>query len=537
MSVLRRKNSVTLALFGPFTVTLDDGLSLMPKGTKARALLALLATTQSASRRRVWLQDILWSDRGPQQRAASLRQALAELRKCFADLPDLLHADRHTISLNPEMLLLDRSAQADGQIFLEDLNVRDPAFTAWLGLQRMHNMQPQTPEPVVPQPDARPITGLRHIALICKSDYDENAILLEHMIHDGLALAIREAAGHHVRSSVGLDMNAGGLVCFIKAVVPASGNAMVRVTVEDLPSGQLIFANSIPLSKEAALTPDAPEVLRLIMRVTETIRHLETSPIPVISTASLVSEAITQMFSFEPSRVAKAVTLLEDANARDPSGIVHAWLAQAYNIQAIERHVPIDAAFLERVEESCRVALATAPLNSDVLAAVANARVNLNLDYAAGLELSHRAIETNPANPLAWWAYSNASLCIGRTEQALATALKSQYLAQGTRFEFWADFQLSIVAAVQGKTAQAMQLSERSVALTPAFRPPLRYLIALYALAGDVDETRRVTHKLINEESDFTINRMVADETYPIGIMRRYGKTLTRSLRDVAREI
>jgi DNA-binding SARP family transcriptional activator len=59
---------------------------LTPGGRKARALLAILALTPTRRRSRSALQDKLWSDRGPEQGAASLRQTLSEIRRALASV-------------------------------------------------------------------------------------------------------------------------------------------------------------------------------------------------------------------------------------------------------------------------------------------------------------------------------------------------------------------------------------------------------------------------------------------------------------------
>src|SRR5258708_13877155 len=74
-----------IALIGAFRVLAPDGEDLTPRGRKARALLAILALTPTRRRSRAALQDKLWSDRGPEQGADSLRQTLTEIRWALGD--------------------------------------------------------------------------------------------------------------------------------------------------------------------------------------------------------------------------------------------------------------------------------------------------------------------------------------------------------------------------------------------------------------------------------------------------------------------
>src|SRR5436190_23807600 len=74
-----------ISVIGAFRVLARDGEDLTPRGRKARALLAMLALTPTRRRSRPALQDKLWSDRGAEQGAASLRQTLTEIRRTFGD--------------------------------------------------------------------------------------------------------------------------------------------------------------------------------------------------------------------------------------------------------------------------------------------------------------------------------------------------------------------------------------------------------------------------------------------------------------------
>src|SRR5438552_18994278 len=74
-----------ISVIGAFRVLAPDGEDLTPRGRKARALLAILALTPTRRRSRPALQDKLWSDRGPEQGAASLRQTLTEIRRAFGE--------------------------------------------------------------------------------------------------------------------------------------------------------------------------------------------------------------------------------------------------------------------------------------------------------------------------------------------------------------------------------------------------------------------------------------------------------------------
>ena len=78
-----------------------------------------------------------------------------------------------------------------------------------------------------------------------------------------------------------------------------------------------------------------------------------------------------------------------------------------------------------------------------------------------------------------------------------------------------------LTSAFIGKRQEALNLAEVSHALSPHFRPPLRYMIGLYAANGEAENALRAVSKLEALEPDFSIDRMVNDMSYPVSQLRR----------------
>jgi DNA-binding SARP family transcriptional activator len=142
-----------LYLLGSLSVTDANGSSCTPKAQKSRALIAMLALAPRGTRSRVWLRTKLWSDRGEEQAAASLRQALVDVRKSLGMVADrILLADNHTISLDLGQVRVDvfdllgdvaRAGELANALpmvsesdLLEGLDIGDPEFEEWLTLER-----------------------------------------------------------------------------------------------------------------------------------------------------------------------------------------------------------------------------------------------------------------------------------------------------------------------------------------------------------------------------------------------------------------
>src|SRR3954454_20016362 len=103
MSDVEGRPGLGIHVIGAFRVLARNGEDLTPRGRKARALLAILALTPTRRRSRPALQDKLWSDRGPEQGGASLRQTLTEIRRVFGDAHrDCLISDMRGIGLDVE---------------------------------------------------------------------------------------------------------------------------------------------------------------------------------------------------------------------------------------------------------------------------------------------------------------------------------------------------------------------------------------------------------------------------------------------------
>lgn len=82
---------------------------LCPRGRKARGVLAYLAVAPTRSATRERLADLLWTDRGPEQARGSLRQTLAEVRRCAPDR-SFLDIGRERVRVDPDAVTTDLEA-------------------------------------------------------------------------------------------------------------------------------------------------------------------------------------------------------------------------------------------------------------------------------------------------------------------------------------------------------------------------------------------------------------------------------------------
>ena len=142
-------------LLGGFGLQVGQGPAADPAGRKVRAVLACLALSPGKAWPREKLMALLWGDRGDEQARASLRQALADIRRLLGGLP-ALRTENDTVSLDPALVAVDavefeRLAQAGrwdeaaalyrGPL-LDSHGVSDAAFEDWVRAEhaRLHDL-------------------------------------------------------------------------------------------------------------------------------------------------------------------------------------------------------------------------------------------------------------------------------------------------------------------------------------------------------------------------------------------------------------
>ena len=106
-----------LGLYGPFTLVDSKGISRAPKSAKSQVLIALVATNETGSRGRLWLQKMLWANSTLERASVSLRQTLSEVRRAFGPLRDVIKTDRRSVALDMSRILL--LPKQEGQEFLD----------------------------------------------------------------------------------------------------------------------------------------------------------------------------------------------------------------------------------------------------------------------------------------------------------------------------------------------------------------------------------------------------------------------------------
>jgi len=137
-----------LRLAGRVRLLRADGVEITPRGRKAQGLLTLLGTAAECRRSRAALQDKLWSNRGPDHGAASLRQELAGIRRALGDWSGCLLSEAGWVGLDTARVRVrldpdpsECELNGDPPEFASGLDIADPEFEDWIRDQRAYHAE------------------------------------------------------------------------------------------------------------------------------------------------------------------------------------------------------------------------------------------------------------------------------------------------------------------------------------------------------------------------------------------------------------
>lgn len=518
---------LTLRLNGQFKAMTATGEDVTPRAKKAQALLALLATSQDLQRTRSWLQEKLWSLSDGPRAAASLRQTLTALRRDLGEAADCLSATRQVVNLDAARVTVewDKDAAPGDEEFLEGLDIQDPGFTDWLKVMRGGAPTLHSPVSTQTQRASRFGPGRWKLVLLSGPDSVSTSYHLECEFIDLLTRNLNENGEIELLYSAPEAPEANVFVIDVNAVRPGEGQIGLRVSARHAIENRVFWSESAKSSDRSGSIEQSLDLLNLAFRL-QTSVHKEIMMLTGDGTDGLfppvlLGTAIPQIFSFKPGEVARASQLLDECLDERNAATFWGWQAQIAVINLIERFTDAPEACIEKGKALAAKAVEADPMNSMVLSTAANAQMLLDWDIAAGAELASLAIRVNPSNPFGWWSYANAALYSDKAEKSLQAAQIASKLSAKSPLQFWCDFQVGLAALGTGDLTLAVRSLEVSAALAPRFRPPRRYLLALYAHLGRVEDAERTIQQLKRLEPGFNLDTFMNDPDYPISLAKR----------------
>ncbi|MEM9970088.1 MAG: hypothetical protein AAF762_03165, partial [Pseudomonadota bacterium] len=419
--------------------------------------MALLATSETHSRGRLWLQNKLWPDSDREKSSVSLRQALSEIRRALGPYRDILVADRRSVSLNAE--LIELAAQKEGEEFLEGIGLGSGrhGLSGWLERSRSGDAAAAVSAPAVihRQKVVQPKIAFRGAG-------DTSQLkLIEDIFVDCVARSLREAMSVEVFSGPEALEPAGAFRVEVQAYPVTGAHVGLRARVFHGEDKSLVWAGMTSTQLHGAPPVEDLEIVSLGNQLIDALADALTLHVDeardVRDANLLIRMAVRRIFRMRPEALSEADAMLVQAHEIAPRGLSAAWRAQLRVIQEVERHSGRSDTLADEADRFATLAMEMEPLNSMVLATVANTRLVLDQDVSACNELARRSVGLNPSNPLAWDSLSTAKLYAGDISEAHALAVRAQKISSGSPFGFWWDFGRCLTAALTGRGGEALR--------------------------------------------------------------------------------
>jgi DNA-binding SARP family transcriptional activator len=538
MSDTGGRPELRICVIGAFRVLAPDRQDLTPRGRKARALLAILALTPTRRRSRSALQDKLWSDRGPEQGAASLRQTLTEIRRTFGErYRDCLVSDMRGVGLDPDRVTVDLdtaelsefASTVEAPQLLEDIDVADEEFEHWLrdrrtGFeQRIALSKPgvagvsKQPSAVVHSSSAPVRPWIRILAPSATSS--ESGLFLSRLVGDRIAQGLADQWGIEVRDD---GEGRHGVRLRVDAL-PMSREVAVNVVLFSADSALQLWSGSGAISLENGFISDAPRLLALINQAVDVagqyLNRTGSSPEACVAFGKAF-EAVQRMLKIELAEVDHADALLASAYEADSRPVYLAWRAYARSIYAGELYDRPDA--IGEADELARRAIEADPHNATVLALTSHVCGFVLRKWEFAHQLAELSVKYNPALPLGHTYLGKAKLELGEHEAGYRETSRGLELSGQALYRHMLYTAHGLASLATGRFDEALRAAEIVHTMAPIFRPPRRYLVPLYLRLGQHDKARDAYEKMSLIEPSFSLKAM-REQSYPSYIIRASG--------------
>lgn len=531
---------LVLHLVGPLRLCRADGSDVTPKSQKAQAVLALLATATGLSRPRSWVQDKLWSDSPPDKGASNLRQCIHRLRRDVPIKGDWLVSDNQRLTLDASLVsvkadLSPREIQHFGEPpeFCEGLDVADAEFEDWIRDRRLDfedrweerrtaaQSAPPASEVIAP----RPTEAFGHSILLIAppSSGDDDLRGLESIICMDIAANVSHIGGVEIRYQTDQTGLAGldGAVCLQVRTFRFGETVSLQSVLSDPATGAVFWSDVRHLSSLGSRTFQEDYCNAVAHVTSATAVQFAEGPMTGPSTR-LAYRAICDILSFDHATFDASDRVLASLQDGPKSASLDGWRAYLRVAQVLERTSPDPKAATEEAIALARRAMERDSRNPVVLSH--NALVSLYLEDSPGkaMALAKSAVQCGASSPLAHNLYSAAAAAMGDARTSSEASRRALVLsASQPNRSFW--YILECFAKLRaGELDEARRYARIAHEMSPAFRPALRYLVALNLTCGNEQESSEAIEALRKLEPDFGID-LFGDIDYPTPTLRSSG--------------
>lgn len=506
-------DKIEICLFGQFTLRTTSGADLTPKGKKASAILALLAECDTMKRARLWIEQTLWSDRGPDQARGSLRQTLFELRQQLGAFSDILQSDRVSIWLDSALVQVVPREQ--GRAFLEGFDVQDPKFKDWLSRKRLANIQEELP--------ADDSTKVVRIQCGLPWTATEKDAVGERVLNDQVGGIVSGFIANSSRGVLDTDVD-----LIVRASLDESAEGtVISIQVVDARRDILIHSDHSVAKDLTTLLAEEAEMSKFCWKVADGAldqlakSHRETNPAAM--RAAWSQEAVSAVLTFDHSIMPNSLDILDEAVGVLQDGLFYALRAWSMMSLIMEDRLEETRETLTAIRGALDCARLLASGDPMVTGIVANVYAVLFEDHAEAFKLAAFALKGQPNNIFAAQAMSLCRFQMGSLDAAYFLSRRNRDIAEFTKYGAMCNLHHALLCLRTQRAEEAIEASRAASEAVPAYRAPSRQLIALYAAGGQLDAAMAQSNKLSQIEPGFSIDRLISDERYPANTLRASG--------------
>lgn len=508
-------------LFGAFKITRNNGAEIKISSVRAKALIALLLTAPDAKHTRKWLQDMLWSRSGPEQRAQSFRRLLSDIRRVFEDDFDFLfETTNHEVSINSDNVEIV-GCTGEG-IFLEGLASNEPKLQTWLTEKRALGSDSRLKLPSVFSGNVKPALAVIPFTPFVDAPFERE-------IGDLLALELTRVLSRshlfevtsHLSSRrfqfAQLDLSEIRRVLNVDYLLYGNlrannGNLDVHGDLIDLSNEQLIWSHKYETSANQILTQQdrvsfelASDVSRSIAK--SSLQTLNKAPTQHLSSYIILMSAITLMHGYQRDGFAKAKLLLEELIHRTPNtAILHAWLGKWYVLKSnmgLSSDTQEDA---NRANQCTDMALQIDPTCPFSLTIDGLVKSNLLRRFDVATEQWELALDHEPSNAIAWLLKGTMHAFTDEGEIAVNCTSKSRNLSPLDPHRYYFDCLSATAHLANEDYTSAERLAQRSYKQNKFHISTLRVrTIALQGI-GRTTEAQASAKELLAKDPSFSVD-------------------------------
>lgn len=525
------QKELIIRLYGAFSCQSSDGTQYEVVGDKHRALLAMLATAANFTHTRRWLQDTLWGRSEIKNRRESLRRALSDLRKIFAnDFNSFFSVTNIDVRLRKKIVRI-LGNPTDG-VFLEGINIPGQGgFEEWLTGKRERPLGHLALNDFCNREDICPTIAI--VPFLSRTDMPEEAhfndlVTLEitrSLSRSKLINVISHLSSRRF-SSRSLDLPRVRTALQIDYLVHGtlySNEGTYRLDADFIhaSSGKLHWSRTYTGSQVDLLAGNGQVVRKISAHIGQEILRASvelsrSKPLPHVESHALFMSAIAEIHQHRLVNFSNARKLLEHLISRSPDhSVLHAWLAKWYILSISQGWSDAPKSDLAKANDSIKRALdidASCPFSLTVDGMLLS---NHRRDLPNARRRFKQAVTMDPNNALAWLMYARMHAYRGDGKQAVLCSDKARALSPLDPYGYFFDSLSGMCQIVAGNLHQGYALISKSLTANPNHSSTHRAKTIVLQMMSREMEARNAAKTLMRLEPGLTVEGYT--ENHPTG--------------------